>query len=182
MVLDLWFSLLPLACSACIHVRDFLPPLACMQRFLLPSSFCTLYHMCSKPRKFVRPSRRGGYWERKNSEGSAVSGRLRKTHVSICMQCNNEGGQGVAAHCAKMGATHLFFFAHCTATTIISFCAAWRASAIDRHGALHARKQCNASSSVDVSNAIWRDFFPRACCFSYVALVVRVRYELASYM
>ena len=88
------------------------------------------------------------------------------------MQCNNEGGQGVAAHCAKMGATHLFFFAHCTATTIISFCAARRASAVGRHGALHARKQCNASFSVEVSNAISRDFFPRACYFSIVALVV----------
>ena len=102
-----------------------------------------------------------------------MSGQLRKTHMSICMQCNNEGGQGVAAHCAKMGATHLFFFAHCTATTIISFCAAWRASAIGRHGALHARKQCDASFSLVASNAISRDFFPRACCLSIVAPVVR---------
>ena len=30
----------------------------------------------------------------------------------------------------------------------------------------------------DVSNAIWRDFFPRACCFSYVALVVHVLHTI----
>ena len=145
MVLDQLCSLLPLACSACIHARDFLPLLLCMHNICCRSCFRPCCDLCDETRKFVRPSRRGGYWEHKNSEGSAVSGRLRKFSESICMQCNNEGGQGVAAHCAKMGATHLFFFAHCTATTIISFCAAWRACAIGRHGALHARKQCNAS-------------------------------------
>ena len=175
MVLDQLCSLLPLACSACIHARDFLPLLLCMHNICCRSCFRPCCDLCDETRKFVRPSRRGGYWERKNSGGSAVGGRLRKTHVSICTQCNNEGGQGVAAHCAKMGATHLFFFAHCTATTIISFCAAWRACAIGRHGALHARKQCNASFSVDVSNAIWRDFFPRACCLSIVAPVVHLQ-------